>query len=119
MDNNDKLEASVELIDEQTVFTLADLCRSCSVKVDFIEAMVEEGILEPTGKQGHHWCFHPSSLRRTRITMHLQQDLGVNLAGAALALDLLEHIEKVESQLRRMRTDPGQSVDVNDIDPHL
>jgi chaperone modulatory protein CbpM len=119
MDKNEQLQASVELIDEQTIFTLADLCRSCSVKVEFIEAMVEEGILEPTGERGHHWCFQPSSLRRTRITLHLQQDLGVNLAGAALALDLLEHIDKVESQLRRIRTGHGRSVDVSERGPHL
>ena len=119
MNKNDKLQASVELIDDQTISTLADLCRSCSVKAEFIEAMVNQGILEPSGSRGRHWCFAASSLRRTRITLHLQQDLGVNLAGAALALDLLEHIDKVESQLRRIRTGHGHSVDVNEIDPHL
>ena len=102
MDKNEQLQASVELIDEQTIFTLADLCRSCSVKVEFIEAMVEEGILEPTGERGHHWCFQPSSLRRTRITLHLQQDLGINLAGVALALDLMEEIEQLRAKLERM-----------------
>jgi hypothetical protein len=31
----------------------------------------------------------------------LQRDLGVNLAGAALALDLLERIEGLQRQLRK------------------
>ena len=97
-----------ELIDDQTVFTLADLCRSCAVEAEFIEAMVEHGIIEPTGKSGRHWYFTASSLRRTRVTLHLQKDLGVNLAGAALALDLLEHIDKIESQLRAL----GRSQDI-------
>ena len=67
--------------------------------------MVEHGILEPTGKRGGHWCFPASSMRRTRITLHLQRDLGVNLAGAALALDLLERIEEIDARLRAMRRD--------------
>ena len=90
----------VELLDEQTLFTLAELCRSCGVEADFIEALVEEGILEPAGRRGRHWCFPARSLRRTRVTLHLQQDLGLNLAGAALALDLLERIEDLEARLR-------------------
>jgi len=93
---------TVEVIDEQTTFTTAELCRSCGVEAELIEAMIEQGILEPTGRRGRHWCFHASSLRRTRITLHLQRDLGVNLAGAALALDLLERIEALDTRLRAM-----------------
>jgi len=93
---------TVELIDEQTTFTLVELCRSCAVEAEVIEAMIEQGILEPTGRRGRHWCFPSSSLRRTRVTLHLQQDLGVNLAGAALALDLLERIEELNARVRAM-----------------
>lgn len=93
---------SVEIIDEQSTFTLVELCRSCAVEAEFIEAMVEQGILEPTGKQGRHWSFPSSSLRRTRVTLHLQRDLGVNLAGAALALDLLERIDELNARVRAM-----------------
>lgn len=100
MAEKDESTPPVEVIDEQTTFVMAELCRSCGVEAEFIEALVEQGILEPTGKRGRHWCFSASSLRRTRITLHLQQDLGVNIAGAALALELLERIEELESRLR-------------------
>lgn len=89
-----------ELIGEQTTFTVADLCRSCAVEVETVEAMVEEGILEPIGQHRHHLYFHASSLRRTRVTVQLQRDLGVNLAGAALALELLERIAELEAKVR-------------------
>ena len=103
MSEIDQTTPPVELIDEQTTFTLADLCRSCAVEAELIEALVAQGILEPTGRRGRHWCFPSSSLRRTRITLHLQRDLGVNLAGAALALDLLERIEALDARLRAMQ----------------
>ena len=102
MSEKEKSFLDVELIDEQTTFSLVELCRSCSVEAEFIEAMVEQGILEPTGKQGRHWCFPASSLRRTRVTLHLQRDLGVNLAGAALALELLERIDALNARVRAM-----------------
>lgn len=102
MSDRNSSTPDVDLIDEQTTFTLADLCRTCSVEAEFIEALVEEGILEPSGKQGRHLCFEASCLRRTRVTLHLQRDLGVNLAGAALALELLERIEELDARLRAM-----------------
>jgi chaperone modulatory protein CbpM len=98
MDKKD--QQSVELIDEHTTFTLAELCRACAVQAELIEAMVDQGILEPSGRRGRHLCFPANSLRRTRVTLHLQRDLQVNLAGAALALDLLERIEALEARLR-------------------
>jgi chaperone modulatory protein CbpM len=100
MDKKDPTTPPVELIDEQTTFTLIELCRSCAVEAELIETLVEHGILEPSGKRGRHWCFPANSLRRTRITLHLKRDLGVNLAGAALALDLLERIEALDARLR-------------------
>jgi chaperone modulatory protein CbpM len=102
MNQKNQTITSVELIDEQSTFTLVELCRSCAVEAEFIEAMVEQGILEPTSKQGRHWSFPSSSLRRTRVTLHLQRDLGVNLAGAALALDLLERIDELNARVRAM-----------------
>jgi chaperone modulatory protein CbpM len=100
MDERDAPALSVELIDEQTTFTLAELCRCFAVEAELIEDLVEQGILEPAGRRGRHWCFPASSLRRTRITLHLQRDLGVNLAGAALVLDLLERVEELDARLR-------------------
>jgi len=103
MDEKEQSTLSVELIDEQATFTLAELCRCFGIEAELVEDLVEQGILEPVGRRGRHWCFPASSLRRTRITLHLQRDLGVNLAGAALALDLLERIEELDTRLRAMR----------------
>jgi chaperone modulatory protein CbpM len=57
---------------------------------------------EPDGRHGCHWRFSAGSLRRTRMTLYLQRDLGVNLAGAALALDLLERIDAPDARLRAL-----------------
>ena len=98
MSTHESSKINVELIDEETTFSIADLCRSCSIEAEFIEEMVEHGILEPTGQRGRHWTFPFNSLRRTRITVRLRRDLGVNLAGAALALELLERIEELDAR---------------------
>jgi chaperone modulatory protein CbpM len=105
MSNQESQPVSGQILDEETQVTLVQLCRACDVRGELIEAMVEQGILEPSGRRGSHWCFPSSSLKRTRITLHLQRDLGVNLAGAALALDLLDHIEELKARLRAVDTE--------------
>lgn len=102
MSRNQSQPLSGQILDDETEVSLVQLCRSCDVQGELIEAMVEQGILEPAGRRGSHWCFPSSSLKRTRITLHLQRDLGVNLAGAALALDLLDRIEELNARLRAL-----------------
>ena len=92
-----------EILDETSEITILQLCRSCSVQAETIEAMVEHGVLEPTRRRGHYWCFSPGSIKRTRVALHLQRDLGVNLAGAALALDLLERIDELNARVQAAR----------------
>jgi chaperone modulatory protein CbpM len=105
MRNDESQALTGQVLDEDTEVTLVEICRSCNVRGELVEAMVEQGILEPTGRRGSHWCFPSSSLRRTRVTLHLQRDLGLNLAGAALALDLLERIDELNARLRAMDTE--------------
>ena len=45
------------------------------------------------GEDQTHWHFPGYCLRRVRIVQRLESDLGLNLAGAALALELLEEVE--------------------------
>ena len=93
--NGDRLLVG-QILEENDLVTLADLCRSCTVETKTITTLVAEGILEPMGKDIEHWRFTISSLRRVKTVIHLQRDLGVNLAGAALALDLLDRLAELE-----------------------
>jgi chaperone modulatory protein CbpM len=85
-----------EVLGEGDLISIADLCRSCTVETHTITTLVSEGIIEPRGDDVEHWQFSVGSLRRVRTVIRLQRDLGVNLAGAALALDLLDRIAELE-----------------------
>jgi chaperone modulatory protein CbpM len=88
------------LLDEEIVFTLADLSRACTGRSEWIVQLVDEGILEPRGNEQKSWRFSSSSLTRARKAMRLQHDLQVNLAGAALALELMEQIDSLRARLK-------------------
>lgn len=87
------------IVEENVVFTLDELSDACGKSAEWILALVDEGVIEPAGRDQGHWKFSGYCLHRVRIVQHLQADLGVNLAGAALALDLLEEVEALRNRI--------------------
>jgi chaperone modulatory protein CbpM len=101
MTKRDSNAMSGPIFDETTEITIVELCEFCSIQTNLIDELIDEGILEPSGGGSEQRRFPYSSVRRTRTVIHLQRDLGLNLAGAALALELLDRIENLRAQLRR------------------
>lgn len=91
-----------ELLEDEAEISLEQLCRACELTREDVVNMVDEGILDPLGPRPAVWRFQVVSLRRVRVTRTLQQELGVNTPGAALALDLLEELEELRARLRRL-----------------
>ena len=88
------------LLDEECMLTLGEMSRACAMHAEWIMELVEEGILEPSGAEVSHWRFAAPTLHRARTVMHLQRDLGINLSGAALIVDLLDEAQVLRQQLR-------------------
>lgn len=90
------------IVEEELQFSLVELCRSCAVRREVVIELVQHGVLEPSGRDEQSWRFPGTSLRRTRVAVQLQHDLGVNVAGAALALELLDEIADLRLRMARM-----------------
>ena len=87
------------VLDEHTELDLCQLCDVCGVDAERVIEMVSEGVVVPFGTEPNQWRFTGTAVIRVHTALRLQRDLRVNLAGAALALDLLEELE----ELRRLR----------------
>lgn len=91
--------------------TLAELCRSCAVHTDYIAELVQEGLIFPaTGNSPETWRFTSVHVRTTQVAWRLQRDLGINLPGAALALQLMQELDTLRAQLAT--TDQSKVIDI-------
>lgn len=90
---------SALLLDDSIEFSIAELCQACSITEEFVVEIVAEGIVEPIGPEPGQWRFSGRALARVQRVIRLQREFEVNLPGAALALELLEEVER----LRRIR----------------
>jgi chaperone modulatory protein CbpM len=90
-----------QVFEHYAVLTIGDLSRMCTVEPEHIVALVEEGILQPLPDAPGDWQFAGEALRRARLALRLQRDLEINLAGVALALELLEEIHELRRAIHR------------------
>ena len=77
-----------------------ELCTQLGIKQELFEVCLEWEVIQPshTNQEGED-LFPTDTLHRLSRGLRLHRDLGVNWAGVAVALDLLERIEELEGRL--------------------
>jgi len=97
-----KTDLQYTVFDEENEYSLRELCTVCRVHAQFIQDLIDEGILSPLGANPREWRFTAIEIKRIQISIRLQEDLRINLPGTALALDLLEEIEELQHSKRQL-----------------
>ncbi len=104
--NNEEIGlVSGEVMDDNQAVSLVELCRCCSLPAEQIVSMINNGIVEPIESRItiSRWQFSGESVLRIQTAIRLKRDLGVNLAGAALALELLDEVKSLRQQVASSR----------------
>ncbi len=99
---NEMVQSAIGLIVEECeTLSLVTLCRYCTLPTKTVIKMVNRGIIDPIDPTLSYsqWQFSGTSLLRVQTALRLQQDLEVNLAGAVLALELLDEIKQLRQQV--------------------
>jgi chaperone modulatory protein CbpM len=99
MSSSEDQVLSGAIVEESAFLTVKDLSRMCAVEERHIVEYVEEGVLSVVEIGAPEWHFTGAALRRARRALRLERDLELNLAGVALALELMEELERLRRQL--------------------
>ena len=91
------------IFEETALLTVKDLSRMCAVDERHIVEFVEEGVLSVVEIDTAEWHFTGAALRRARLALRLERDLELNLAGVALALELMEELHALRRELHTRR----------------
>ncbi|MCH9744152.1 MAG: chaperone modulator CbpM [Gammaproteobacteria bacterium] len=90
------------VVETNETFNLEQLSDAINAEIDFITQLVEHELLEPEGSTAKEWQFDIVCYQRAKRAYSFHNDLDVNMAGIALALDLLDKIERLEKQLNQL-----------------
>ena len=88
-----------QMLDETAWLEIGEFCAYLRVDRHWVVELVDAGVIEPRGAAPEAWSFPASALVRARATARLVNDLGVNLAGVALILDLIDERRQLERRL--------------------
>lgn len=90
---------------ERQQLTLDMLASRVGLHPSLVERFVEFGLIEPVEWEGAKLLFDPSIIPRLRMIERLRESLGMNLAGIAVTLDLLDRLcaLRLENEALRRR----------------
>lgn len=86
---------------EESHLTMDELGRRVGIQREEVHKYFLFGLIDPHADTPEP-LFNEEAVIRIRKIERLRVDLGVNLAGCGLVLDLLERIEELEDQIRGM-----------------
>lgn len=89
-----------EILESSATCTLEELCSTCDVEAQWVASLVDYGAIDPAGSEQAHWQFAGIAVVRVQRAKRLERDLGLNMPGVALALDLLDQIDALRARLQ-------------------
>jgi len=80
----------------RSLMPLDDAASRLGLHPDVIRRFLEFGLLEPAEVTGTEIMLDPVALHRIGVIQHLRYDLGINLAGIGVILELLDRIDALQ-----------------------
>ena len=79
------------------------MCNKYHISEDLLSEMVEQGLFPNQPAESKQIALDQRAQRKMESAFRLHRDLGINLQGVALALELLEEMEKMREELAILR----------------
>lgn len=86
-----------------SLLTAEELSKLAHVHPDMIQCFIDWELIEPARTHPEN-LFPDSIVPRIRRILRLRKDLGINWAGIAVVLDLVDRIDALERELENLRS---------------
>ncbi|HEY7547591.1 MAG TPA: chaperone modulator CbpM [Blastocatellia bacterium] len=90
--------------DKRQQMTLDALASRCGLHPALVERFLEFGLIEPIEWEGERPMFDVSVVLRLQVIERLRRDLGINLAGVAVILEMVERLRALRSENDLLRS---------------
>jgi len=91
-----------QLVGDADWIAASEMCRLCRLELQAVIELAELGLVAPRGPAPEQWQLPAAALPRLAIAGRLMRDLGINVSGAALAVELIEAQRDLERRIRRL-----------------
>ena len=87
---------------DQKYVMISVVAERYSIHPQTLRLYEREGLIKPTRSAGNTRLYDEEAIRRLEIVLTLTRDLGVNLAGVEVILNMREQMERMQGEVDRM-----------------
>jgi chaperone modulatory protein CbpM len=80
-----------------------ELSRITCISVEFITGLVEHGVLDPVNDFGNEQDFEERTIVIVKKAVRIKNDFDTDIAGVALALELMNRLDKTRVENQSLR----------------
>src|ERR1700684_2887020 len=83
----------------KAAFMISAVAEQYEIHPQTLRLYEREGLLAPSRSEGNTRLYTEDDLERLEVILHLTRDLGVNLAGVEIILNMREKMEAMQNQI--------------------
>ena len=84
----------------QAAFMISAVAQSYNIHPQTLRLYEREGLLKPSRTEGNTRLYTEQDIQRLEVILSLTRDLGVNLAGVEVVLNMRQKMEQMQQQMR-------------------
>src|ERR1700759_2696118 len=84
----------------RAAFMISSVAEQYALHPQSLRLYEREGLLKPSRSEGNTRLYTEEDLERLEVILHLTRDLGVNLAGVEIILNMREKMAEMQRQIQ-------------------
>ena len=84
----------------KAAYMISSVAEQYEIHPQTLRLYEREGLLKPSRSEGNTRLFTDGDLERLEVILHLTRDLGVNLAGVEIILNMRQKMDQMQSQIQ-------------------
>jgi MerR family transcriptional regulator/heat shock protein HspR len=84
----------------KAAYMISSVAEQYAIHPQTLRLYEREGLLKPSRSDGNTRLYTDDDLERLEVILHLTRDLGVNLAGVEIILNMRERMGEMQSQIQ-------------------
>ena len=80
-------------------YHISSVARMYDIHPQTLRLYEREGLLEPSRSEGNTRCYTDEDLKQLELILNLTRDLGVNLAGVEVIINMRRKMEQIEKEM--------------------
>ena len=92
---------------DEPVYLISVVSKILNIHPQTLRQYEREGLIKPSRTEGKMRLYSQRDIDKLRLILSLVRDLGVNLAGVEIILQLKEEIENLQKEIEKLKKQQG------------